>query len=115
MCLATIAWLCYNDNMNRQDYQRQHYLKNREKYRQSNITNRARAKTFVNSLKIAPCMDCKGTFPPVAMDFDHRDPKDKILGVAQAANQGWGVTRIQTEIDKCDLVCANCHRIRTYV
>lgn len=47
-------------------------------------------------------------------DFDHRDPKLKSFSISDK-----GVTvslaRLQEEVKKCDLVCANCHRFRTHV
>ena len=69
--------------------------------------------TQVNALKTGPCMDCGGRFPPCAMDFDHRDGDTKLASVSRLiAASSWA--RIEAEIAKCDLVCANCHRIRTF-
>lgn len=56
-----------------------------------------------------PCMDCGGNFPPCAMDFDHvRGEKQFNVGLAK------NLTQLAKEIAKCELVCANCHRIRTF-
>ena len=64
-------------------------------------------------LKSKPCMDCGNTFPSCVMDFDHRNPEDKKYNVSQmVCRYSW--TKILEEIAKCDLVCANCHRIRTW-
>lgn len=55
-------------------------------------------------------MDCGGTFPPECMDFDH------VRGVKEFAvskSRFNTMKRVLAEIAKCDLVCANCHRIRT--
>ena len=71
-----------------------------------------RKRDFINKLKGRPCMDCKKIFPPYVMDFDHRDKSTKRFNVALMLRQGWD--KIKEEIDKCDIVCANCHRIRTY-
>jgi len=46
------------------------------------------------------------------MDFDHRDPNVKVDHVASMLSAG--VNKLEAEIAKCDVVCANCHRIRTY-
>jgi hypothetical protein len=56
-------------------------------------------------------MDCGGRFPACAMDFDHRDPTTKVAKVMNHRNR---VAPVLREIAKCDLVCANCHRIRTF-
>ena len=68
----------------------------------------------VDNLKRVPCMDCDGSFPPACMDFDHRDPASKVDGVTRMVNANLSLDRILAEIAKCDLVCANCHRIRTH-
>lgn len=56
------------------------------------------------------CYDCGGFFSPEAMDFDHVRGQ-KVFQVSHGANHTWD--RIQEEIDKCDIRCANCHRIET--
>lgn len=54
-------------------------------------------------------MDCGYKFPPECMDFDHLGNKFKTIG--QLRSHKWET--ILEEIKKCDLICANCHRIRT--
>ena len=60
-----------------------------------------------------PCADCGGSFPPCAMDFDHRDSREKRTEVTRMIGRA-GTARILDEIAKCDIVCANCHRLRTF-
>jgi hypothetical protein len=60
-----------------------------------------------------PCADCGGRFPPCALDFDHRDPGQKRTEVTRMIGRA-GTARILDEIAKCDIVCANCHRLRTF-
>ena len=67
-------------------------------------------RTWIASLKEAPCKDCKECFPAVAMDFDHVHGV-KICGIAQMWS--WGRSKVLVELAKCELVCANCHRLRT--
>lgn len=55
------------------------------------------------------CTDCGNTDPRV-LEFDHL--RDKVFNVAQM--QSYSLKRVQEEIDKCEVVCANCHKIRTY-
>jgi hypothetical protein len=52
------------------------------------------------------------------MDFDHRDGVTKLGNIGSLLKSwswswSWSWVRLQAEIDKCDLICANCHRIRT--
>jgi hypothetical protein len=67
----------------------------------------------LDQLRSVPCADCGGTFAQCAMDFDHRDPKTKIRSVTQMISNA-GIDRILAEAAKCDIVCANCHRLRTF-
>ena len=64
--------------------------------------------------KIGACVDCGKVHPPWAMDFDHRDPSVKKFNIGDAASKGFSVKKIEEEIQKCDLVCALCHRYRTH-
>lgn len=67
----------------------------------------------LRQLKTGPCSDCGRTFPPYCMDFDHRDGSDKVGAVSELIFMV-GKAAWLAEIEKCDLVCANCHRVRTY-
>ena len=56
------------------------------------------------------CADCSYNEHAVALDFDHVRG-EKIESVSRLVTRSWD--RILTEIAKCDVVCANCHRVRT--
>ena len=58
------------------------------------------------------CTDCSEK-DPVILDFDHRNPKDKVESVSVAINNARSWNIILAEIQKCDVRCANCHRRRT--
>jgi DNA-binding MarR family transcriptional regulator len=75
----------------------------------------ARIKAEIDAIKSRPCMDCKGTFDPVCMDFDHRPGEEKRFSVAEWRNwkKQTSMKGIMDEIAKCDIVCSNCHRLRT--
>lgn len=107
--------MAYKNREDQQAYGKQHYLDNKEEYQKrskiSNLKARQRNQEYVKELKKKPCTDCGGIFPPECMDFDHLD--NKIDSVARLQRQSVSLKRIQEEIDKCELVCANCHRIRT--
>jgi hypothetical protein len=77
--------------------------------------SRRQAIAFVGALKSStPCMDCGGMFPSEAMDFDHARGV-KVKGIAAMVARDFGLDEIQAEIEKCDIVCSNCHRIRTHM
>jgi hypothetical protein len=65
---------------------------------------------FMETLKEVPCMDCGGSFPTACMEFDHVSGEKKFQIGNGYSHSALAVLR---EIEKCELVCANCHRIRT--
>jgi hypothetical protein len=102
----------YKDPEEQRAAQRRYFEANRRSYREHQENLRRANRAWVDQLKESlPCADCGGFFPACVMDFDHRED-DKVLGIS-AAVRSWGRDRLLLEIKKCDLVCANCHRIRT--
>jgi hypothetical protein len=57
------------------------------------------------------CADC-GNKNPIVLDFDHL--KDKKYNISRMIHDGFSWKAILKEIEKCEVVCANCHRIRTH-
>lgn len=105
----------YKNIAKRRECHRRYYLRNKQLYKQKNIRRRNELIRFVIDLKQKPCLDCKIKYPPYVMDFDHRVRRTKVAGISQMINlHGYSKEKILMEIEKCDLVCANCHRIRTY-
>jgi hypothetical protein len=97
---------------------RAYYEKNKERMKkQIRVTsdrNQAILKEEVNEIKSQPCMDCGVSYPPYVMDFDHRPGVDKGGLVSKLVGNG-SRKRVYEEIAKCDVVCSNCHRIRTHM
>lgn len=105
----------YKDVVKRRESHKRYYLKNKQLYRQKNIKRKGELVSFVISLKQKPCKDCRVKYPHYVMDFDHRDRKTKLTSINRMVNfHSYSKDKILEEIKKCDLVCANCHRIRTY-
>lgn len=68
----------------------------------------------INNAKDVPCADCGIRFHPVCMDFDHLPEYEKSYNISTMLRHRMAWESIQAEIDKCEVVCANCHRYRTY-
>lgn len=64
-----------------------------------------------NILKDAKCVDCKYD-NWLALEFDHLPEYSKKFDVSQMYSKS--LEAIQKEIDKCEIVCSNCHSIRTF-
>lgn len=73
-------------------------------------SRRQQFRLLVDGMKNVPCVDCGGRFPPECMDFDH------VRG-EKAGNVGnmvrYTPAKAIAEMQKCEIVCANCHRTRT--
>lgn len=97
---------------------REHYRGNRDYYvakarrRQIEVVARTRV-WLLDHLKSHPCVDC-GTSDVRVLEFDHRDGTGKVAAVAVLARAGYPLERVVAEVAKCDVRCANCHRIRTH-
>jgi hypothetical protein len=70
-------------------------------------------KNWMKELKSNPCLDCGGIFPICCMDFDHREGTQKSYNIGSMFAHHYSKHLIEKELEKCDLVCSNCHRIRT--
>ena len=98
-------------------YQAQHYRQNRERHiarvRLDNLRRKTVAITELETyLKTHACVDC-GTSDLRVLEFDHREGEVKSAGISAMVGSGLPWDRILLEIEKCDVRCANCHRIMT--
>ncbi len=89
------------------------YPKNRAKQKASSLVAKQRVLKFIREYKLTKgCRDCGYNSHAEALDFDHLS-NNKLFTIAQAGRLGAGMERVKREIQKCDVVCANCHRVRT--
>lgn len=68
---------------------------------------------LINTAKDRPCTDCGVKYPPYVMDFDHIESLSKLNKISTMRRRKMAIEKIRTEMGKCELVCANCHRERT--
>ena len=99
------------------DCARRWYLQNKNEHmrRVRDRNKRVRAENqelLANYLLAHPCVDC-GEADVRVLDFDHEDPAKKTQEVGRLSTFGLPWSRILTEIEKCSVRCANCHRRRT--
>ena len=92
---------------------RRHYYANKSKYLEKNRKRREQMRAFVRELKEAsPCTDCGNLYPYYIMDFDHLENKE---GLISFYTKNGSLALLRQELAKCELVCANCHRRRTFL
>lgn len=96
------------------EYVKNHYRANREYYlKKANIRNkkiRQEIKKYIwDFLKLNKCVDC-GENNPIVLEFDH--VKEKSFTISRHAKDHT-LEQVKLEIDKCEVRCANCHRVRT--
>ena len=97
------------------EYQKNWYKQNRQKVmEQSNSYRKNIKKWFAEEIVAkASCKNC-GFNHPGALEFHHRDPSSKDNAIADMIATKRSKEAILKEIDKCDVLCANCHRIHHY-
>jgi len=90
---------------------KKHYLKNKIVYIASAKQTKEKMRAYVRRKKDRPCTDCGKRYPYYVMQFDH--VRDKQYNIATLVNYNNRV-KIDTELAKCEVVCANCHMERTH-
>lgn len=68
---------------------------------------------YIQAIKVERgCADCGYNAHPAALDFDHLPGHVKVRKMS-TASAGMSRVRLEAEMAKCEVVCANCHRVRT--
>ena len=93
-------------------YCRSHYRNNRDDYLARVMADKEARRQEVRRAKDRPCADCGGRFHFSAMDFDHLPGQTKLLSIGSGL--ATGNRKLRAEMAKCEVVCANCHRVRTW-
>lgn len=85
-----------------------------EKQNTRQNAGRARVREIIVAAKQVPCGDCGERFRPCVMEFEHRGEKHvKIADWPRRVGYGpAAIAKLYEEIAKCDVLCANCHRLR---
>lgn len=101
--LQSACKVCMNDSYNRSRQKNlSHYKRVQEKRRQASTTK------FRLWKEQQYCCSC-GERDPVCLDLHHLDPNEKDINISDAVTS-WSWSRLLTEIEKCVVICSNCHR-----
>src|SRR6266705_6369282 len=98
----------------RRSYDRAYHERNAEKRRRQVRELRQRLVDFNRELKASmPRADCRRHFHPAAMEWDHLPGAKKLGDISTLARTG-KTRQFHRELAKCELVCANCHAVRSF-
>lgn len=85
----------------------------RNKHRQQQLSRRSRNINHIwKYLSGKCCVEC-GITNLIVLEFDHIEPNDKCGNISDLARDGYSIKNLQREMEKCQVLCANCHRIKT--
>ena len=109
--------MAYKNKEDRREYAKKHYASNKKIYKdratKRNKLQRKKNREYTNSIKEnSQCVDC-GERNPLVLDFDHVRGV-KVSHIADMVNRPYNINKIKEEIEKCEIRCANCHRIVTH-
>jgi ribosomal protein S20 len=104
--------MAYRNIEDRKAASKRHYKANKQVYLDRNKRYRSSIREYVKNIKEnTACQDCQIKYPYYVMDFDHLDAKENIISFLTSTGR---VGALKEEIQKCEIVCANCHRKRTH-
>ncbi|NDD52370.1 hypothetical protein EBZ39_00565 [bacterium] len=104
----------YKDPEKRREASRRWYQLHKDEQKGRVKKQSSRNRREVYDLKEAtPCADCGKFYPHYVMEYDHVRGK-KVAAIANMINTNFSRRKVHREIKKCELVCANCHRCRTF-
>ncbi|THE66854.1 hypothetical protein D8Y22_00135 [Salinadaptatus halalkaliphilus] len=89
--------------------QRWHY-RNVEWNTERTLRRRSRLRCWLYDQKSGEACSRCGTDTVACLDFHHVEDEEKLLAVGRMVTYGYGTEAIRTEIEKCEILCANCHR-----
>jgi hypothetical protein len=100
----------FKDKQAAKDYHSARYQANKQEYVERKVKVQKRNQDFlVEYLNSNPCVDC-GESDIRCLEFDHLDRADKVISISEAVHSGHSIKKIQEEIAKCKVRCANCHK-----
>ncbi len=98
------------DREHKREYDRQWYRKHSAQILARNAEQKRKIHQWYEEHKASlACQRCPENHPATLI-FHHRDPNEKESSISQAMHDGWSIERILKEMQKCDILCVNCHR-----
>ena len=96
------------------NYQRSWHQRHKEKRLAKAYERKGAIRDYIQKMKSQlRCVDC-GQRHPATLHFHHRNSENKAFNIGEAVEKGFSLDRIKKEIEKCIVLCANCHFKRHY-
>ena len=99
----------YKDKEKQREYQAKRYKKHKKQYYDSLKSKRHETRKWLFKLKGEKGCKICGEKNPVCLGFHHINPEDKTRCISALTLSGCCKTRLIEEIEKCEVLCANCH------
>lgn len=90
--------------------QRNWYKRNKEKEYKRIKKRRQEIKDWIRKYKETLSCEICNENHPATIDFHHHNPKEKDFNISEAERKGMSKKKILEEINKCQILCSNCHR-----
>ena len=103
----------YKDKNKQKEYQQKHHKRTKKKKRKQQNQLKDKRQHFVleeMQRRGGKCAKC-GFSDIRALDWHHLDPTEKVDSISNLERNRVNMDKLQAELDKCELICANCHRI----
>lgn len=105
----------YKDAQKQKAAQARYFQENKDRLREVQNRKRNLMRRKIQEIKAeTPCRDCGESFPHYIMQFDHLPRFKKAFTIGTTSNAP-SMDALLAEIDKCEIVCANCHAHRTFM
>jgi hypothetical protein len=100
----------FKDLEKRREFRRNWYLKNKESEKEHVKKRKLGIRRWFENYKIKlKCKKCQENHP-ATIDFHHKEGEEKERNISYLVSNGYSVEKIQKELKKCQVLCANCHR-----
>lgn len=105
----------YKDPKKQKRAQARYFQENKERLRVLQNSKRSQVRKRIQEVKTGKsCKDCEEEYPYYMLDFDHLPGSSKKFNIGTTSNTT-SMAALEEEIAKCEIVCANCHRHRTFM
>ena len=104
----------YVDREKQKEYKnawnKEYYRRNTKQEIKRVATRKAKLRDWLNEYRKSTSCSVCGESDPACLDFHHTNPKEKEFSLGDTKASGFSKKRLLNEIQKCVVVCANCHR-----